>query len=501
MHYPTDWMLGKPRGSLKELKTYYRITISPPNSKQMTKSFPFNGNKQKAKKDAMKYMEDTSRDLGLTRNMIRYLDKDTIEVDADNDIKFITDAVNLDKVQQYPLNIKTKKEKDEDKLYVMYQDKKLRVQFTSLITNYKIVKYIDGNTLNLRLSNLCEFGSISKDIIKNEECNDQYKYFKIDDYNKLPKNKWILGKPSGSIFVRTDDDKYSANITDDNGKQHTKTFSFKEYGDRKKAKKEAIKWKINTSYMLGFTKNLIRIIDDDTIELKLTKDKILKTDIEFIPLIQEYCICSLYDKDDDRNDYAGVSIGESVIKFHKLITGFDMVDHINGDSLDNRLINLRHTDYTLNNLNKVTYTEDTGVRKIEENGLTYYRTKLKFYGNNITKNFYINKSSPDDVAKERAREFRRMLVLIDESNEDVIIPDKIDVNIIKKFVKVMKKLKDNIDKYTVKDFDKYMPSAKIDTDKKKLMHNKYLNVQNQRLKNLDAKLDKIKVAFTDNLFR
>jgi hypothetical protein len=86
-----------------------------------------------------------------------------------------------------------------------------------------------------------------------------------------------------------------------------------------------------------------------------------------------------------------------------------------------------------------------------------------------------------------------MFILIDESNEDVIIPEKIDVNIIKKFVKVMKKLKDNI--------DKYMPIAKIDNDKKKLTHNKYLNIQNQRLKNLDAKLEKIKVAFIDDLFK
>jgi cell division septal protein FtsQ len=60
----------------------------------------------------MKYMEDVSKELGLTRNMIRYLDKDTMEVDADNDIKFITYAVNLEKVQQYQFNIKTKKEKD-----------------------------------------------------------------------------------------------------------------------------------------------------------------------------------------------------------------------------------------------------------------------------------------------------------------------------------------------------------------------------------------------------
>jgi hypothetical protein len=36
MHYPIDWMLGKSIGSLKELKTYYQVTISSPKSKQMT---------------------------------------------------------------------------------------------------------------------------------------------------------------------------------------------------------------------------------------------------------------------------------------------------------------------------------------------------------------------------------------------------------------------------------------------------------------------------------
>jgi hypothetical protein len=38
---------------------------------------------------------------------------------------------------------------------------------------------------------------------------------------------------------------------------------------------------------------------------------------------------------------------------------------------DNGIINLRHTYYTLNNLDKVTYTKDIGVRKMEENGLTW----------------------------------------------------------------------------------------------------------------------------------
>src|ERR1700744_4516952 len=92
--YPTNWQLGKARGSIKESATNYLVTMSPPGIKQIIKYFLFRDYKSKteAYEKASEWCMQKSDEYGLTRNKIRYIDKDTIEVKLTQDQIMTTDA-------------------------------------------------------------------------------------------------------------------------------------------------------------------------------------------------------------------------------------------------------------------------------------------------------------------------------------------------------------------------------------------------------------------------
>ena len=166
--YPGAWKLGKPRGSIKEFPAGYHIMISPPNQKQLSYYIYFKDydSKEKTLKAAEKFRQNESDNKNLTRNSIRYIDKDTIEVklQINDDVKIMkTDANLLDKVQKYPLNLKAKKNNNNGiTYYVRSQDGKRNFPFTNLICDYKIVDYINNDTLDLRINNLTDRCKIKK---------------------------------------------------------------------------------------------------------------------------------------------------------------------------------------------------------------------------------------------------------------------------------------------------------------------------------------------------
>src|SRR5579885_2768455 len=151
--YPTQWQLGKPRGSIKEFPTSYLAIISPPNEKQINKYFLFKdyeNSKEKARGAASKYLQKESDKRNLTRNQIRYINKDIIEVKLTQNQIMKTNSKFIDKVQKYPINVSAKKTKFDIKYYVKCQNKKKSFLFTDLICSYEIVEYINGDSLDLR---------------------------------------------------------------------------------------------------------------------------------------------------------------------------------------------------------------------------------------------------------------------------------------------------------------------------------------------------------------
>jgi hypothetical protein len=413
--YPTQWSHGKPRGSIRSNPASYSVIMSPPGGKQTCKTFPFKNDEDKEDvyKKANAYLFAESDRLGFTRNQIRYLDADTMEVKVIHDFVMKTDANLLKYVEMYPLNVKAKKEGLITRNYVMYQDKKIVHPFTKLICNYKIVEYINGDTMDLTSKNLKEFGSISEDnkiLITNQNLDMQeydiknsFNYFNME-INDLPKNIWLLGRPSGTVFKRGGENIYSSRVEDKEGTGHTKTFSIDKYNSDNEAYQVALKWQVETSYSLGVTSNLIKILDNDTILVQLTKGQVMKTNKIFIPLLKKIFLSTIEGGNKNAQPYAYASFNNISTHFHNLITCFNMVDHIDGDPLNNCLENLRNADSFLNNKNKHDANITKGVKLKKIGGSEHYTVAIKFNTLSCTKNFSVEEHGKEP-AKELATSF------------------------------------------------------------------------------------------------
>ena len=519
INYPTDFMLGKPRGAI--IKLPHRglsVTFRDDEGKKKTKSFLFknyDNDQKKTNEEMLKWRQKRSDELNVTRNRIRYLDKDTIEVQLTQGKTMKTDAKFLDKVQLFPLQVKLKKTKTKNIYYVHYQNKKHSAPFVKLITNYKLVDFINGDTLDLRSCNMKETGFVDKIIdVDDAIVEQQYNYFNMNIDN-LPKNIWLLGKVTGSVFKRKDQPNiYTAVVAD-----YATTFNVENFASDELAHETAKKWQIETSYKLGLTRNLIKIIDDETIEVELTKKliktiddetievgltgkEITKTNKCFISLIQKISICSA--PSGNGMMYCSTSVNDKTILFHDLIMQANMIDHINRNPLDNRLINLRLANHSLNNSNRSNPENSdkvVGVTLIKNKygDEETYRAHIKINGTQIGKSFHI-KTHGKEVAKQLAIDFRIKVLEINQDNDDIGLTVDDDDNVIKCIINRINELIDFYLNNLVLDEDLYLTTIDIDKNLKKKMHTKYLEINLPRINNFNRKRDKTKKIILDKLF-
>lgn len=157
--FPTKWMYGKPRGFIKEIATGYMTVLSLPDiKKRLTKYFLFrnhNNSFELAYDEAQKFLQNESDKRNLTRNQIRYLDEKTIEVKLTQNQTMKINSYFLDLIQKYILESCQKKGIFENKYYVKYYDEDGNHKpFTNLICSYNLVRFANGDSLDLRLENL-----------------------------------------------------------------------------------------------------------------------------------------------------------------------------------------------------------------------------------------------------------------------------------------------------------------------------------------------------------
>lgn len=221
--------------------------------------------------------------------------------------------------------------------------------------------------------------------------------------------KWIRGKYAETVFQRANQLKWTMVVKKPDGSVATKTLPFTEE-TKEKVWKEAIEIRNGLSDAFELTSNKIRIIDGDKIEVKLTKDQIMTTDYKFLNTIEKYRLFATKNSDENSKYYVCIEVSGAMHKYHKFITGWAMVDHIDRNPMNNCLSNLREATHKLNNNNRTKSETSNAI----ELGVTYsakddaYKARIKQDGKEITKQFSVKKYGKDEalrLAIETRKEF------------------------------------------------------------------------------------------------
>jgi hypothetical protein len=254
-----------------------------------------------------------------------------------------------------------------------------------------------------------------------KECKKKSKLNEAKTYPVYPldltNTDWQVGKPMGSILQREEKNsgakRYEVRVPLGNGALKSKSFPFSDDESQVEAEQDAKQWLTQFSKENGLTKNMIRVLDENTIEVQLTQGKILKTDMQFADICQAHCLCVAKSGNPTAEYYVSASINNQPVYFHKHITGNNMTDHINRDPMDNRLCNLQATTHKLNNNNRgmnKKYLNNPdhilGVRYVEKDQA--WQARIKQNGKEYTKSFSVKKFGHEG-AKELAITTRKTL--------------------------------------------------------------------------------------------
>lgn len=101
------------------------------------------------------------------------------------------------------------------------------------------------------------------------------------------------------------------------------------------------------------------------------------------------------------------------IKLHKFLTGWDLVDHINGDGLDNRRANLRPATSLQNSMNRRTRSDSkSGIKGVRQNRSGTWSATIQIDGKPLALGSYKTAAEAgrayDAAAIEHFGEFARL---------------------------------------------------------------------------------------------
>lgn len=328
-----SWIGGKPAGTISEKKTGYQVLITH-DGETCTKFFSnsASGSKKTALAKAKKWQYTESAKRGLVKNMIQEINdgEDTyIKVQLDNDFVMKCDAIDLDLVNG---SIWTAWQSARGIWYARRRANKKLAQSYGCFHNLleddtNKIEHINGDGLDNRRDNLYKVGDL-----KAEQIEEEKSVSLIAKY-------WYGGKPGGTISEKING--YQVRFKKD-GKVISKWFSVSEHGSKDKALEQAEDWQYRKSWKFGTVKNSYREVYDGEekyLQVKLRNDVIMKCDIIDVNIVKSFLWTVWKNKKNDM--YARCQTKNKM--FHNMIfPEYKKVHHINGDSLDNRRINLNN---------------------------------------------------------------------------------------------------------------------------------------------------------------
>ncbi len=417
-NFNSNWVGGKVPGELIETDDGYRIRFDG-----QSRSFKFKNtfnsdklikceSKEDCKNKAEQYLYDYYNGINKITNKYRFVSPNVIEIQLSQDKTFITNSKYINFVNQYKLGVKH--DKQRERYYITYiESPKVNKLFTDLISTISKIKLINGCDFDLREENLLESDNkiIALDVENSLNPNPNSNPNPITNLDGYILNKWIGGKFAGTVFQRKGQDKWTVVVKKSDGSVSTKTLPFTSE-TKEQVYKDAIEIRNNLSDLYGLTTNKIRILDNNKIEVKLTKEQIMTTDYKFINIVEKYPLFASKSEGENSKYYVSMMVGNEQKQFHNFITSWKMVDHIDRNPLNNCLDNLRETTYKENNNNR-SKSEDSNAIEL---GVTYsakddaYKARIKQDGKEYCKQFSVKKYGKNEALKlaiETRREFNR----------------------------------------------------------------------------------------------
>jgi hypothetical protein len=240
-----------------------------------------------------------------------------------------------------------------------------------------------------------------------------------------PISKWQGGKPGGTLINNINKGIITVRFTNPN---MARSFNYT-LETKVKAENEAKTFRYYESEKRGLTKNRYRYVKDihgkECIEFELQNNMYGYCDINDINIVTQ---CVWTAKKSNDKYYIGHSKNISnprAEKFHNLLfPEYASVDHINRDGLDNRRINLRESNSTINEKNQKkridNKTGKTGVH-FDINSNRYIVQWVDETGRK-KKSFSTNKYGIN-VARELAIKFRQEMDQITDTYNGYIVND------------------------------------------------------------------------------
>ncbi|AYV75879.1 MAG: hypothetical protein Terrestrivirus3_148 [Terrestrivirus sp.] len=447
--YPSNWILGKPKGTIQDWKypptkeIQAKIVVyKDENNNEKRQRFYFkdyNNDVNETEKQAQIFLKNHSDNLNATKNMLRYLDEDTIEVDLGKNNYIKTDAKFIDIIEKYYMRF--------DDGAVLCQCGDTPIQFYKLITNYKKIKFLNSDKKDYRLCNLKESYAISSE--KELDALYSYQCSINPNYNDYKKDIWILGKPSGCFITKKGE--VTVRIKH-NGKEYDRTLSCKKYGSEENVLKEAEKIRHIMSYEAKLTNNMIRKINDSTIQVKLNNvEKIATVDIFMLPLIQTF----LWSENTDLKTDNFCTYKDKSYKKYETLMNLPIMFRRDGNQLNNCLDNLYFDKILSESDSKLLCTKKEGKTTMEINLLKIKRT-------------YVESSYNYNQACEYTKFLLNLIdhkSIIEHSNNNIVNNDDL--------IKCKKYLEGKIDKiYDIVNFDynKFIPDIDDSIGKKRMFY-------------------------------